>query len=360
MLYVKPFSQIVDDVMLEMRDNSTETSVRNKYKRRVNDVYVRDVPSRFEWDWLHKTGQITLQASYDTGTVSVVQGSASVVGTGTVWTSAMSGMKFTVPSDNEIYTFTYTGATTGTLDKVYLGSTNTAADYLIFQDTYTLASDYNKPTNEPGFFYDYSQGRPKLKWKEDEWFMKHYTTVTAEFPLNWREFPDKTSTGLYQVQIMPPVDTARLVSYEYIRAQAEMQEVLGTAAAGCTATKILTSTNLYGLISVGQYLRVDVNAQWVKVLAIDPDTTILNGITVDTLIIPATLGQTITICDVPGMPFQLQEALFYGACYLTATEQESKSATSWLQAYLRAIDLDMSRRNRKRFGRQYMKLGGVK
>lgn len=288
MLYVKPFSQIVDDVMLEMRDNSTETSVRNKYKRRVNDAYVRDIPSRFEWDWLHKTGQITLQASYNTGTVSVTQGSNAITGTDTVWTSDMTGMKFTVPSTNEIYTFTCLSTVTGTLDKNYIGDDDSAANYLIFQDTYALASDYNKPTNEPGFFYDYSQGRPGLDWKNDEWFMKHYTTVTAQFPLNWREYPDKTSVGLYQVQIMPPVDTSRFVSYEYIKALAEMQEVLGTAAANCTATKVLTSTNLYGLISVGQYLRIDVNAQWVKILAIDPDTTVLNGITVDTLIIPAT------------------------------------------------------------------------
>jgi len=360
MLYVKPFSQIVDDVMIEMRDAATDTATRNKYKRRVNDVYVRDVPSRFEWDWLHKTGQITLQASYDMGTVSVVQGSNSITGTGTTWTSAMTGMKFIVPSDNEIYTFTYTGATTGTLDKNYLGDTNSANTYLIFQDTYALASDYSKPTNEPGFFYDYSQGRPKLDWKNDEWFMKHYTTVTAEFPLNWRELPDLSSTGLYQIQIMPPVDTVRLVSYEYIRAQYEMQEVTGSAASGCTSTKILTSVNLNGLISVGQFLRIDANGQWVKIEAIDPDTTVLNGITVDSLIIVATAGQSITISDVPQMPYQFQIALFYGACYLTAVEQESKSASNHMQAYLRALDLDMARRNRKRFGRQYMKLGGVR
>lgn len=45
---------------------------------------------------------------------------------------------------------------------------------------------------------------------------------------------------------------------------------------------------------------------------------------------------------------------------MTAVEQESKTAAGHLQAYMRALDLDMSRRNRKRFGRQYMKRGGVR
>ena len=341
--------------MLEMRDNSTETSVRNKYKRRVNDVYVRDIPSRFEWDWLHKTASLTLSARYNTGTVSLIQGSSAVAGTNTIWTSAHTGMKFTVPSTNEVYTFTRTGATTGTITPTYLGVTASSLSYVIFQDTYTLADDFSKPTNEPGFYYDYSQGRMKLKWRDDFYWYKHYTTNSSQFPTDWRECPDKTSTGLYQVQVTPPVDTARFLSYEYIKALPEMQEVLDTAKTGSTTTKVLTTNNLYGKISVGQYLRVDVNAQWVKISVIDSDTTAGNGITVDALITAPTNTQAITVCDVPDMPYQFQEALFYGACYLTATEQESKSTSSWLSSYMRALDLDMARRNRKRFGRQYMR-----
>ena len=354
-LYVKPFSQVVDDVKLEMRDSSLETSVRQKYKRRVNDIYCRDIPSKFEWDWLHKVGAVSLVAKYSTGSVTVVNGSASVVGAGTTWTTSMTGMKFTVPSTNELYTFAYTTATSGSITPSYVGADGSGLSYILFQDTYTLAFDFSKPTTEPGFYYDYSQGRTRLTWRDDNYWRRHYTTQSSQFPTDWRQSPTKTTAGLYQVEMMPPVDTARIVSYEYIKALPEMMETLATATSGGTTTKVLTTTNLYGQATVGQYLRVDTNAQWVKISAVAADTRSGDGITVDTLAIAPADTNALTISDAPDMPYELQQALFYGGCYITAIEQGNPNAQMYMVSYLRAMDLDMARRNRKRYGQQTMK-----
>jgi hypothetical protein len=62
-------------------------------------------------------------APYSTGTVAVTEGSAAVTGTDTVWTAGMSGREFRVTGRDEIYTFTRTGNTTGTLDRNYEGDT---------------------------------------------------------------------------------------------------------------------------------------------------------------------------------------------------------------------------------------------
>lgn len=80
-------------------------------------------------------------AIYDTGTVEVTNGSTTVTGTGTTFTSAMTGRRFRVTGDSEWYVFTYVGATSGTLDRAYEGTTDTDATYRIFKSVYALPAD---------------------------------------------------------------------------------------------------------------------------------------------------------------------------------------------------------------------------
>jgi hypothetical protein len=356
-IYVKPFTQIYEDVMLEMRENSTDAAVEKKYKRRVNDIYVREIRSKFEWDWLRAVGTITLKAKYSTGTVSVVNGSAAVVGTGTTWTSAMTGMKFTVPNTNEIYTFTRTAATTGTISPVYQGATNATASYAIFEYVYPMASDYSRMTTEPGLYYDYSTGRTIVEWKNNKYFRDHFTTQSSTFPTFFAEYPVKSSTGLLQIQIMPPVDTARILSYEYIKALPELTEfTTGTATTSAGSASVTTSSDYSAFISAGQYFRIDADSTWSKITTVSTTT-----LTLADLYPSSNTTASYTVSDVPDIPYTLHEALFYGGCYLTAKEQNSTTQMqAYLVAFLRAMDLDMAQRNRKRYGRQYMQRLGIK
>jgi hypothetical protein len=97
-----------------------------------------DVLDRYPWKGLEVKAVLETTAAYQTGTVSVTQGSTAVEGTGTVLTAGMTGMKFRVSSDTAIYAFTWVDATHGTLDRNYEGSTNLTAGFSIFQDEYVL------------------------------------------------------------------------------------------------------------------------------------------------------------------------------------------------------------------------------
>jgi len=68
---------------------------------------------------------------YNTGTVAVTKGSATITGSSTVWTAQMNGLPFRVIGNSAEYIFTYISATSGTLDRIYEGTTASADTYQI-------------------------------------------------------------------------------------------------------------------------------------------------------------------------------------------------------------------------------------
>jgi hypothetical protein len=97
-----------------------------------------DVMDRWPWKGLEVETSIETTAAYNTGQVSVANGSNAITGVGTTWTSAMNGMSFRVSTDNAVYVFTYVSATSATLDRIYEDETNATASYWIYQDEYVL------------------------------------------------------------------------------------------------------------------------------------------------------------------------------------------------------------------------------
>lgn len=88
---------------------------------------------------------LVLTDPYVTGTVDVTEGSATVTGNGTTFTSAMEGRKFRADGDSAVYIFTtYTSETEFELDRVYDSDTDTDTDYSIYEDTYDLPSDLKR------------------------------------------------------------------------------------------------------------------------------------------------------------------------------------------------------------------------
>lgn len=78
-----------------------------------------------ELPWKRTEGETVFQspASYQVGTLTATQGSAAVVGAGTAWTAAMTGLTIRIADNQEFYVFEWVDATHGTLDRAYEGST---------------------------------------------------------------------------------------------------------------------------------------------------------------------------------------------------------------------------------------------
>ncbi|MBW2992514.1 hypothetical protein KY345_04825 [Candidatus Woesearchaeota archaeon] len=118
-----------DDVLVAM----VRIFVNNRYE---------EVANWYPWRWLYELDypQRTT-AIYDTGTVEVTNGSTTVTGSGTAFTSAMTNRKIKISGFEEIYKITYVSATELTLNVAYTGDTESGASYDIYEDELSLPSD---------------------------------------------------------------------------------------------------------------------------------------------------------------------------------------------------------------------------
>lgn len=92
--------------------------------------------------WQRNRAQYIFQttAPYTTGTLSLTDGLTAVSLTGGTFTTGMTGLSLLVGGRSEAYTFTYTGATTGTLDRPFEGATLTTYTFQLVQSVYPLPS----------------------------------------------------------------------------------------------------------------------------------------------------------------------------------------------------------------------------
>lgn len=135
------FVTMQNDLLLVVgsRYGAGATQLRPMVKRALNAA-ASDLWHAHPWPERKRLAFLTMVAPYTTGTVTLTNGSTAVTGSGTTWTTAMSGRKIALAYDGAWYTFTRTGDTTGTLDREYQGETVADSAYVIYQDVYSLAS----------------------------------------------------------------------------------------------------------------------------------------------------------------------------------------------------------------------------
>jgi hypothetical protein len=96
-----------------------------------------------QWQGLEVNSTLETTAAITAGTVTPTFGSATVIGVGTSWTSAITGMQITLPGDSVLYTVTYVSPTQLTLDRPYENENLSAAStgYTILQWIYSLPAN---------------------------------------------------------------------------------------------------------------------------------------------------------------------------------------------------------------------------
>src|SRR3990167_7598872 len=118
--------------------SSQRILIKHAIQMGLDRATVRDLP------YLMTDGFITTVAPYETGTVAMTNGSKTITGTGTTWTSAMVGRKIRFNNENAYYRIAaFVSTTELTLEVIYQGTTDTDATYSIYKDEYKLPADCN-------------------------------------------------------------------------------------------------------------------------------------------------------------------------------------------------------------------------
>ena len=129
------------DLVTDAETLGNLTGQRAMVQRLANDG-LADIASAYQWPFLWTRSFFTTIAPYETGTVSVTNGSATITGSGTTFTAAMVGRKFRVGSQSAFYIISaFVSTTEVTLETTFQGTTASAQTYSIFQDEYLLRAD---------------------------------------------------------------------------------------------------------------------------------------------------------------------------------------------------------------------------
>ena len=359
-----PFSEIVERVQNELvRDGASSTGVEAKYKGRINDLYMFDIPSVIDWRHLRKSATITTTDDYSTGHISATLTTA-LTGDSTAWTSANSNnMLIKISGYDEVYRNTYVGATSGTLDRSWIGtviSTNT--DYAMFQDRYALATDFNRMILDPDhcIYYWQTGNKRYLTYRQPDIFESRQV-VTPTYPAY---YTIKWINNAPYLFIDPPDFDDRTIEYLYIPSLKRMAEyTTGTITTLANAGTAVTgnATDFDGFVTdtsnYDYYFRIDsdgtgARSVWYKVSTAASDTSLtLSDAYGGTSI--AAGSSTFTISMVSKLPAGLDLALVYGAAVTSAIDQTNKlQVQGWLAEYNKILNQYMAVEGKLEYSKQ--------
>lgn len=317
---VIPFTELFERLMTLAKIDSFNNE--DYAKGLINDSYTRSLPGIADWNIIIKDSGITTSASYSTGTVSCAVGSTAVTGVGTTWTSTMTyanGWRIKFAGLDNIYEFTYTGATTGTINPALAGSQNVAGgSYAIFKDEYTCPTDFDRFLKN-GSLYVVQGGR-------------NYDTI-GELPRDqFREqfVPDPSdpifrcmltrmdANGNRMVRLNPPPKSVKFYPMDYIPKIAPMREyTVGTVSVTTGSAVVTGSGTLFATnVVAGSYFRVDTigqgdSSKWYQVLSVDSPTQLtLTAVYEDA----NEIGVEYTVSTAPtAFPTEFHEFILYDA-----------------------------------------------
>src|SRR3990167_2989764 len=309
-----PFTEIV-----ERASDLSRTNADSKQRIRgiVNEVYTLDIPKEYDWSFLKASSAISVLAEHKSGYASVTtQGTAVTLQSSNTISAAYTGRKVKFSGNANIYDFTFSNNTGGTISPPLSGITNiSTGGYTIFQNIYTLPADFDRfPVNGGLLFYSAGQPKPLPELLDDDYY-EQATASPASTPEYCRLVGYDTA-GVRQVEVLPPPSQAYILLNEYIKTLPPMSEnTMGTVVITSNQTAVIGTGTVFTQMNTGDYLRFDpfgkgADSVWYQINAISSDTnlTLATNFRKD-----SSVSGSFVICSIPRMPYRFHDALIYGS-----------------------------------------------
>ena len=307
-----PYTEIVERVQLLSRSSSDD---KKKIRDIVNRKYASAIPREMDWYFLKASSSISCVAEHDSGVVTVNTQNTVCTFSGTVITSAMTGRKIKFSNNANIYDFTYSDSTGGTISpSLSLAANISMGAYTIFKSIFSLAPDFDRfPINGGLLYYSGGKPTPLPEVSDDDYYNDYATASPSSTPERCRLL-DYDTAGNQQVEIISPPADAMVLPYEYLRTLPPMKESSGGTVV-VTGTSVTGTATKFTEMTTGDYFRQDfigtgVDSQWYKILTITHDSSLQLRVSTGS---DNAAEKEYVISTAPKYPHKFQEALIYGA-----------------------------------------------
>lgn len=336
-----PFTEINERVQKLGRigDNSME-----KIRGTTNDVYIREIPAKFDWNFLMAESSLTTKDEYHTGSVSMNTGDTTVVGTNTTFDANMVGSKIKITGVDAVYEITvYLSATSLTISPAMQGASNVSnTSYSIYKDRYSLAGNFDR-FPKPGGVYRWAGGKkqilPEVQYAN---YINDEYQATASTPSKTRIIGIDT-LGSSVVELIPPPKYSRVYGYDYLKTLCPMYETTAGTISSITSSSTLVSAsgaNFTKALTDGTFFfRVDnlgegADSTWYRILSIQND----NQLTLATVFANTSiLSASYTISAAPKMPPRLHIGIIYGSLRQLTVDQSDPNAQFYNMQYAQVM-----------------------
>lgn len=217
-LELKTLSDIHTSIFEKAQLTQTNTEASNLVLRLINENYT-DIAQLHRWRWLQSTNSTVVPTVYQTGTITVSNGAATVVGSGVSFTASMVNRKIHLDSENDTYLIaSRVSATRIILDASYRGTALSGAAFRIYQDSYKLATDCEELLD----VYYYPRGafslQPQPITNRQMINMRSSSRFMAGKVKRWTH-GNQTTSGTRVLEIWPPADNTvdYRLRYDYIK-----------------------------------------------------------------------------------------------------------------------------------------------
>ena len=322
-----PFTEIVERVSELARERIDS---RSKVRGVVNDIYTRELPRKFDWNFFMAQSTITVQGQYNTGTITATTGSTTVTFDPSVSLTQSNNLWWLKITGNDyIYQFTYSNSTGGTLNVPLGGTQNiTGGSYNLFQPYYSLASDFDRfPKNGGIIVFQGGTERIVPEMAYQDWAI-YYTPSPAQNASFCRLYGVDTA-GNTLLEVTPPPSTALSYRYDYfIKPQALYEITNGTIANLANGGTAVTgdANTTFTRCNTGDYFRIDAfgkssDSEWYRIIAIQGDSSLTLQSAFKNTANGAIINGTYTISSAPKMPSKMHPTLLYGGLLQLCVDQ---------------------------------------
>lgn len=250
----KDFSDLVADLLSRARVDSTQTLNDTNGKKLINSA-LQDMAlgNGEKFPWLERSARLLTNAPYETGTVTITQGSTTLTGVGTAWNTAndfainnvRAGGKIFLPGDDTVYEVSsVTSDTVLTLTDRYVGDDISAETHQYWEDEYSLASDFLKPIDKTRFDL-----RSAIEIVDRRDFRARFTRAMTPGRIMCCAIFDKAFSGnttpVRRVRFARPPSEYQYIPYSYVTSS------VGVSSAGVAVSTLSATTDeplvpLYG------------------------------------------------------------------------------------------------------------------